>query len=140
MWTFASERALSRTALASLAVLVVATAAFYWVQNRFRPGGSRQKDADGPPFALERQPDGKKRAARSLELDPLRQTEKKVRASRKPDGVTVRKLFDGLGRRDEFGEERSMARPLDRSKRVDSAGELPFTHGRASSSGRGRAS
>jgi len=39
MWTFASERALSRTALASLAVLVVATAAFYWVQNRFRPVG-----------------------------------------------------------------------------------------------------
>ena len=39
MWTFASERALARTSVASLAVLVVATAAFYWAQNRFRPVG-----------------------------------------------------------------------------------------------------
>jgi hypothetical protein len=39
MWTFASERALARTAAASLVVLVVATVAFYWVQNRFRPVG-----------------------------------------------------------------------------------------------------
>jgi hypothetical protein len=39
MWTFASERALARTSVASLAVLVVATVAFYWAQNRFRPVG-----------------------------------------------------------------------------------------------------
>lgn len=39
MWTFASERALSRTAAASLGVLVAATVAFYWVQNRFHPVG-----------------------------------------------------------------------------------------------------
>jgi len=39
MWTFVSERALARTAAASLAVLVVATVAFYWIQNRVRPVG-----------------------------------------------------------------------------------------------------
>ena len=39
MWTFASERALARTSVASLAVLVAATVAFYWAQNRFRPVG-----------------------------------------------------------------------------------------------------